>query len=69
MYNVTWTAGNVVCKQECSGLTEAMNFAKELNCLVTITGNGIEVVGLFGADSVKDGMCPDGVAYDWKKRR
>jgi carbamoylphosphate synthase large subunit len=70
MYNVTWKdADNVICEQEVEGLTPAMEFAKELNCLVTIKGNGIEVVGLFGADSIKDGMCPDGVAYTWKKRR
>lgn len=70
MYNVTWKdADNVVCTQEVDGLTPAMEFAKELNRLVTIKGNGMEVVGLFGADSIKDGMCPDGVAYTWKKRR
>ncbi|CAB4241577.1 hypothetical protein UFOVP71_115 [uncultured Caudovirales phage] len=70
MYNVTWKdAENAICEQEVEGLTPAMEFAKELNCLVTIKGNGIEVVGLFGADSIKDGICPDGVAYTWKKRR
>jgi hypothetical protein len=70
MYNVTWkNADNAICKQEVEGLTPAMEVAKELNCLVTIKGNGIEVVGLFGADSIEDGKCPDGVAYTWKKRR
>jgi hypothetical protein len=70
MYNVTWKDADAdVCEKECDGLTSAMEFAKELNCLVTIKGNGIEVVGLFGADSIKDGLCPDGVAYTWKKRR
>ena len=42
-------------------LTSAMNWAKELNCFVTIKGNGMEVVGKFGVDAVKDGKCPDGV--------
>jgi hypothetical protein len=50
-------------------LAEAMNLAKHMNKFVTIKGNDFEVCGIFGADSVKDGKCPDGVAYDWMKRR
>ena len=69
MYNVEWKAGDVARLRECSSLDEAMNFAKEMNCLVTIKGNGMEIVGLFGADSIKDGKCPDGVDYTWMKRR
>lgn len=26
-------------------------------------------VGKPGVDAVENGLCPDGVAYDWKKRR
>jgi hypothetical protein len=48
-------------------LDEAMSFAKMSGVFVTIKGNGIEVVGKFGVDSVEDGKCPDGVAYDWNK--
>ena len=48
-------------------LAEAMNLAKNMNEFVTIKGNGIEVCGMFGVDSIKDGLCPDGVAYDWNK--
>jgi hypothetical protein len=48
-------------------LASAMNYAKILGKFVTITGNGMEIVGMFGADSVKDGKCPDGIAYDWNK--
>ena len=44
-----------------------MAFAKELNVFVTIQGSEFEIVGLFGVDSVKDGVCPDGVKYDWNK--
>jgi hypothetical protein len=29
----------------------------------------MEIVGRFGADSIKDGKCPDGVDYTWMKRR
>jgi hypothetical protein len=48
-------------------LNEAMNIAKSMNEFVTITGPEFEVVGIFGVDAVKDGKCPDGVAYDWNK--
>ena len=48
-------------------LAEAMNVAKSLNEFVTIKGKDFEVVGRFGVDSVVDGKCPDGVAYDWNK--
>ena len=48
-------------------LAEAMNVAKSLNEFVRIVGKDFEVVGRFGVDSVVDGKCPDGVAYDWNK--
>lgn len=54
---------------EVLSLDEAMRVAKIMNELVTIEGNGMEIVGLFGADSIKDGKCPDGVDYTWMKRR
>ena len=48
-------------------LAEAMNLAKHMNEFVTIKGQDFEIVGKFGVDSVKDGLCPDGVKYDWNK--
>jgi hypothetical protein len=48
-------------------LNEAMNLAKHMNEFVTIKGADFEVCGIFGVDSVKNGVCPDGVAYDWNK--
>jgi hypothetical protein len=48
-------------------LNEAMRFAKLTNVFVTIKGPELEVVGHFGVDTVKDGLCPDGIAYDWNK--
>jgi hypothetical protein len=70
MYNIEWKdTKNVLCAKEVKDLTLAMEWAKKLNCLVTIKGNGMEVIGLFGADSIKDGLCPDGVEYTWMKRR
>lgn len=48
-------------------LGSAMEYAKSLNEFVTIKGDGFEVCGRFGVDSIVDGKCPDGVAYDWNK--
>jgi len=48
-------------------LDEAMHTAKVINEFVTITGPDFEIVGMFGVDSVKNGLCPDGIAYDWNK--
>jgi len=55
--------------KEFETLTLAMAWAKELGEFVTITVNGMEIVGRFGADSIVNGKCPDGVDYTWKKRR
>jgi hypothetical protein len=51
----------------CPTLNEAMAFAKTVGMFVTIKGPDFEVCGIFGVDTVKDGLCPDGVAYDWNK--
>lgn len=48
-------------------LAGAMEYAKSLNEFVTIYGNGFEICGMFGVDSVANGKTPDGVAYDWNK--
>jgi hypothetical protein len=48
-------------------LSSAMAYAKTVDLFVTIKCNEFEVVGKFGVDSIKDGKCPDGVAYDWNK--
>ena len=48
-------------------LNEAMRTAKAMNEFVTIKSADFEMVGMFGVDAVKDGLCPDGVAYDWNK--
>jgi hypothetical protein len=48
-------------------LDKAMAYAKTLHKFVSIKGSSFELVGIFGVDSVKDGVCPDGVKYDWNK--
>jgi len=52
---------------EFANLELAMACAKIMDKFVTITGPDFEIVGKFGVDSVRDGVCPDGVAYDWNK--
>jgi hypothetical protein len=52
---------------EFADLESAMAHARLLNQFVTIRGADFEVCGVFGVDSVRDGVCPDGVAYDWNK--
>ena len=52
---------------EFADLDLAMAHAKTLNEFVTIKGGEFEIVGRFGVDSVRDGLCPDGVKYDWNK--
>lgn len=54
-------------QQEFASLELAMQHARSLNEFVTIQGADFEVCGRFGVDSVRDGVCPDGVAYDWNK--
>jgi len=44
-----------------------MLFAKTVGMFVTIKGPDFEACGISGVDTVKDGLCPDGVAYDWNK--
>ncbi len=50
-------------------LDEAMKVAKAMNEFVSIKSKDFELVGMFGADKVEDGVLPDGFTYDWKKRR
>lgn len=62
---------NVICKEveleNFITLNEAMAYAKTVGTFVTIKGDDFEVCGMFGVDSVKNGLCPDGVVYDWNK--
>lgn len=48
-------------------LDNAMAFAKVTGVFVTIKGTDFEVCGIFGVDTVANGVCPDGVVYDWNK--
>jgi len=65
--NYTVISKNLLSLYGCETLNEAMTFAKTVGMFVTIKGPDFEVCGIFGVDAVKDGVCPDGVAYDWNK--
>jgi hypothetical protein len=58
---------NGLTLNSCPTLNEAMAFAKTVGIFVTINGPEFEICGVFGVDSIQDGKCPDGVAYDWNK--
>ena len=55
--------------KEFETLDLAMTWAKTVDEFVTIKVNGMEIVGRFGADSIVNGKCPDGIDYTWRKRR
>jgi hypothetical protein len=59
---------NKEIETEFPSLDAAMAYAKTLNAFVSITGSEFEIVGMFGVDAVANGICPDGVAYDWNKK-
>jgi hypothetical protein len=65
MYKVIDKQGCV--RGEFNDLNSAMEAAKYVDEFVTIKGADFEVCGMFGVDSIKNGKCPDGVAYDWNK--
>ena len=65
MYKVISKSGLPL--NSCASLDEAMSFARIVGMFVTIRGPDFEVCGIFGVDTVADGKCPDGVAYDWNK--
>jgi hypothetical protein len=70
MYKVTYKNKEIIeIEKDFSNLNEAMEWAKELGKFVSISGNGMEIVGKFGVDTIEKGLCPDGVPYTWMKRR
>ena len=66
MYEVIDKTGFV--RGKFADLSSAMEAAKLVDEFVTIKGTDFEVCGMFGVDSIKDGLCPDGVEYDWNKK-
>ena len=54
-------------EKEFATLDQALAYAKTVDEFVVIQSPNFEVCGRFGVDAVKDGLCPDGIAYDWNK--
>jgi hypothetical protein len=54
-------------QQEFDTLDQALAYAKTVNAFVVIQGPDFEVCGRFGVDAIQNGLCPDGIAYDWNK--
>lgn len=48
-------------------LQRTETFRKLGMTFVTMVAEDPNCVGKPGVDSIKDGLCPDGVAYDWNK--
>ena len=70
MYKVNWNGASGTDKSlDFPSLDLAMKFSQSLGTFVVISDGKIEIVGKFGADSVKEGVLPDGTAYGWTKRR
>ncbi len=70
MYKVRYTdAHNKVYEREFDNLSPAMEWAKTLSEFVTITGGEFDIVGKFGVDSIESNVLPNGLTYEWKKRR
>ena len=71
MYKVIWKdRWGFERTHQCATLQEALDYNKIVDRPgTTIVGNGMEIIGSMGVDSIKDGLCPDGVEYSWRKRR
>ena len=56
-----------------TSLTDALSLTKKFRELgmtfVTMVSEDPNSIGKPGVDSIENGLCPDGVAYTWTKRR
>ena len=70
IYKVRYTdAHGKVYEREFDNLSPAIEWAKTLSEFVTITGGQYDIVGKFGVDAVESNVLPNGLTYEWKKRR
>ncbi len=71
MYEVKWQDKfGFERVHNCMSLADALEYNKTVNRPGTlIIGEGIEIVGSMGVDSIKEGLCPNGVEYSLIKRR
>ncbi len=70
MFKIEWKdAGGKSCIEVVETLSLAISRSKEIGLFVKINGDNFELVGIFGADSVNNGLLPSGDRYGWYKRR
>ena len=70
MYKVEYKdARGRSCVEEVETLDQAMNRSKQIGLFVKINNDNFELVGIFGADGVNNGLLPNGDSYGWYKRR
>ena len=64
---VTWLAHAHDIQTLSEALEHTEGFRKLGMTFVTMVSENPNSVGKAGVDEIKDGVCPDGVAYDWNK--
>lgn len=74
MFKIYWTDEDEQTQSQYSAdlktaLTLTETLRKAGNSFVTMVSENPNSVGKPGVDTIKDGVCPDGVAYSWVKRR
>jgi microsomal dipeptidase-like Zn-dependent dipeptidase len=75
MYKVYYTdpIDNKCYNWDCDVLSDALSvtetFRKRGMSFVTMVSENPNQIGKTGVDSVENGLCPDGIAYTWRKRR
>lgn len=73
MFKVYWTlVDNTAHSADYDELKDALRVCETLRrhgySFVTMVSENPNVVGKPGVDSIKNGICPDGIPYDWNKR-
>ena len=73
MFKVYWTYGDETYSTDFDSMTDALAECERLRKhgrrFVTMVSENIDQIGKMGVDTVVDGLCPDGIAYSWTKRR
>ena len=73
MFKVYWSLDDNTPKSaDYDELKDALRVCETLRrqgyVFVTMVSENPNVVGKPGVDSIKNGICPDGIPYDWNKR-
>jgi len=73
MFKVYWSYAKEAYSEDFDSMTEALAHCEFLRKsgrrFVTMVSENADQVGKMGVDTVVDGLCPDGIAYSWTKRR